>query len=102
MYQTITNMWDRRVLVGSREIHILEDVPEYEGLADSHHETYRLLWALSFLGGSFDHNPYSIGTRDFMKLLGLGTNPVPLQSRFEGLEKLGKIRIDRIKMAIAA
>lgn len=101
MYQTITNMWDRRVLVGSREIHILEDVPEYEGLADSHHETYRLLWALSFLGGSFDHNPYSIETRDFMKLLRL-RNTIPLQARFQELEQLGKIRIDRIKIAIAA
>jgi len=70
-------------------------VPEYEGLADSKHETYRLLWALSFIGGSYDHNPYSIETRDFMKLLGLQAVP-PLQSRFEGLEKLGKIRIERI------
>ncbi|MEX0271742.1 hypothetical protein AB3R30_21700 [Leptolyngbyaceae cyanobacterium UHCC 1019] len=95
-------MWDRRVLVGSREIHILEDVPEYEGLSDSKHETYRLLWALSFIGGGFDHNPYSIATRDFMKLLGLGNNPLPLQARFTGLEELGKIRINRTKTAIAA
>lgn len=92
-------MESRRVLVGTREIHILEDVPEYESLTDVKAETYRLLWALSFIGS--ESTPYSIETRDFLKLLGL-TTPLPLQSRFEGLEKLGKIRINRIKMAIAA
>ena len=88
-------MQTRRVLVGSREIHILEDAPEFESLTDAKAEIYRLLWALSFIYPGFRSDPYSIETRDFMKLLGL-QSVLPLQSRFEGLEKLGKIRIQRI------
>ena len=94
-------MLNRRVQVGTREIHILEDVPEFESLTDAKAETYRLLWALSFIYSGIGSDCYSIETRDFMKLLRLNSVP-PLQSRFEGLEKLGKIRIDRIEMAIAA